>query len=330
MPGCLSDSCTSIPTPSRPSHAVPAVRRGDDAAVRGAVPGVRAGAAGEVPRARPGRSRARVRPEDERHAQRGGAEGRLTGSGSLARVPHGRAREAADLYAVLGVDASASGDEIARAFRDPGQGAPSRHERRSRGGRTVQRARDRVRRARRTTAPGASTTSAHRRAGAVAPWHRIGCAARRIRSRRGRRAGRARRAWTALVGGHAGDAARPGRGGAHLAAARQTTRSRRARFLPVDARRGSATATSRSRPANGRIVRTKEPQQHGEGNGLGPTVRVRYDPADPSHVIVDASTLGPRHHARDRRAEVAVGGPVFVVLGCAHLRRHVRRATAAR
>ena len=35
-----------------------------------------------------------------------------------------------------------------------------------------------------------------------------------------------------------------------------------------------------------------EPRQHGDPNGLGPTVKIRYDPADPEHVIVDSGTVG--------------------------------------
>jgi hypothetical protein len=77
--------------------------------------------------------------------------------------------------------------------------------------------------------------------------------------------------------------------------------------------------------ADGRIVRTKEPAVHGEGNGLGPTVRVRYDPANPTHVIVDSSTLGRDITFAIVALKLLIGGPVFVVLGARRL-----RATSAR
>ena len=35
-----------------------------------------------------------------------------------------------------------------------------------------------------------------------------------------------------------------------------------------------------------------EPRQHGDPNGAGTTVKIRYDPANPEHVIVDSGTFG--------------------------------------
>ena len=82
----------------------------------------------------------------------------------------------------------------------------------------------------------------------------------------------------------------------------QSDARRHARFHPVTAVRvgdGEITFTT----PEGREVRTREPQQHGEGAGLGPTVRVRYDPADPAHVIVDADTVGRDITLADRGVE---------------------------
>ena len=71
-----------------------------------------------------------------------------------------------------------------------------------------------------------------------------------------------------------------------------------------------------------------EPQQHGEGNNLGPTVAVRYDPANPTHVVVDASTFGRDITLAVVALKLLVGGPVFVALGARRLR--ARAPTGAR
>ncbi len=81
---------------------------------------------------------------------------------------------------------------------------------------------------------------------------------------------------------------------------------------------------------DGRVVRTREPQQHGEGSNLGPTVAVRYDPANPTHVIVDANTLGRDITFAIVALKLLVGGLVFAVLGARQLRRQARAPTAAR
>ena len=80
--------------------------------------------------------------------------------------------------------------------------------------------------------------------------------------------------------------------------------------------------------ADGRVVRTHEPQQHGEGNNLGPTVAVRYDPANPTHVVVDASTFGRDITLAIVALKLLVGGPIFVALGARRLR--ARAPTDAR
>ena len=77
----------------------------------------------------------------------------------------------------------------------------------------------------------------------------------------------------------------------------------RARFTPAVATRidveGSSIVSFVTK--TGARVRVPEPQQRGDPTGPGATVRIRYDPADPQHVILDDSNLGPRHHVLDRR-----------------------------
>jgi hypothetical protein len=100
----------------------------------------------------------------------------------------------------------------------------------------------------------------------------------------------------------------------------ETDAARRAEFRPVTALRvddGDVTFIT----ADGRTVRTREPEQHGEGTGVGPTVGIRYDPANPTHVIVDASTAGRDITLAIVSLKLLVGGPVFVGLGVLRLRR---------
>jgi curved DNA-binding protein CbpA len=244
-------------------------------------------------------------------------------------VPTG-IRVSADYYALLGVDSSVSGDDLARAFRsrakeihpdtsdDPDAARKfsdlvaaysvlSNHRTRreyddSRGPRTVSAARVSP-----AGAPGAYDRPVARVAKpAPKQWTR-------------------RRAWTALVAGAV--VALVGFGAAALTwQLHQSDARRHARFFPVDATRvanGEIMFVAR----DGKVIRTREPQQHGEGNGLGPSVRVRYDPADPTHVIVDASTLGRDITLAVVALKFVIGGLVFVVLGTHRLRRMPRAPT---
>jgi hypothetical protein len=104
--------------------------------------------------------------------------------------------------------------------------------------------------------------------------------------------------------------------------------SQRAHYVPVTASRiDNGQITFQTRDARGII--TKEPQQHGEGSGLGPTVKVRYDPANPTHVIVDSDTLGRDITFAVIALKLLIGGGVFAILGARHLRRDAATVVTA-
>jgi hypothetical protein len=92
---------------------------------------------------------------------------------------------------------------------------------------------------------------------------------------------------------------------------------RRARYVPVTATRvdvsGSSDVSFVTR--TGVHVLVAEPRQHGDPTALGPTVNIRYDPADPERVIVDASTAGRDITFAIVALKLLIGGPVFAVLG---------------
>ena len=231
-------------------------------------------------------------------------------------------RVGADLYAVLGVDASASGDDIARAYRrrakqlhpdtndEPGAadrfnelvgayGVLANH--RTRREYDQSRAAAPANGSVRVGADGRPVVPAGTRAAAPAPkrWTR-------------------RRALTSIIGGALVTVL--GIGAASFTwQLHQSDARRHARYQPVSATR-VADGEIMFVAADGQVVRTKEPSQHGEGNGLGPTVGVRYDPADPEHVIVDSSTFGRDITLAIVALKLLVGGPVFVVLGLRRLR----------
>jgi curved DNA-binding protein CbpA len=240
------------------------------------------------------------------------------------------ARVGADLYAVLGVDASAGGDEIARAFRarakqlhpdtstDPdaapkfaelvaAYGVLSNH---------------RMRREYDHAPDGSSAN----RGGSAGLGGRVGSvpagAPRASAPTRWTR----RRAWTAVVVG--GLVALLGVGAAlltwHL---HDRDAQLRARFRPVTAvRTGDGDITFVA--ADGQHVRTREPHLHGEGSDPGSTVAVRYDPANPAHVVIDANTFGRDITLAIVALKLMIGGPVFVVLGARRLLG--KRPTGAR
>jgi hypothetical protein len=238
------------------------------------------------------------------------------------------ARLRTDLYEVLGVDASVGVDEIARAFRsrakalhpdtstDPdaatkfndlvsAYGVLSNH--RTRREYDAQRAgNESATVVRRSTSEAATS--------ATTSWWRPTTWTRR-------------RAWIALVGGLLVTLLGIGAGVLTWRLHDDDARLR-AEFRPVTAVRvgtGEVTFTA----ADGRTVRTREPEQHGEGSGVGPTVGIRYDPANPTHVIVDASSAGRDITFAIVSLKLLIGGPVFMVLGVLRLRRIGRRRRLA-
>ena len=76
----------------------------------------------------------------------------------------------------------------------------------------------------------------------------------------------------------------------------------------------------------GARVRVPEPQQRGNPTEPGTTVRIRYDPADPEHVILDDSNLARDITFSIVALKLLIGGPVFTVLGY----RRLRGVTSAR
>jgi hypothetical protein len=244
-------------------------------------------------------------------------------------VPTGL-RSGLDPYAVLGVDPAASGDEIARAFRtrakelhpDSGAGADTTEQFSELVAAYDMLSNHRTRREYDQAVALAARPVAARSAGVspAEPFRDGGLV--RLSGRRWTR----RTAWIALAAGAVvallGVLASIVTWNLH-----ETDARRHARYDPVSATRvgnGEIMFVTQT----GRVVRTREPTQHGEGNGLGPSVAVRYDPKDPQHVIVDANTIGRDITLGIVAIKLFVGGLVFAVLGARRLRR--RAATDAR
>ena len=100
---------------------------------------------------------------------------------------------------------------------------------------------------------------------------------------------------------------------------RQHDADRKAKFIAVSAERVGGDQI-RFDTIDGHTIQTREPTMHGEGSGLGSTVAVRYDPANPEHVVLDASTFGRDITLAIVALKLLIGGPVFVVLGARRLR----------
>ena len=219
-----------------------------------------------------------------------------------------------DYYALLGVPADASGDDIARAFRT----------------------------AAKVTHPDATTDPIEReRFKELATAYRV-LSDRRTRrdydevrrlSRRGptepkfatsfetpetRKAWSHRRALTVLLAGVVVTVL--GLGMAYLTwSLHQRDAERKANYIAVSAVRVGG-GDVRFDTLEGHTIRTHEPRMHGEGSGLGSNVAIRYDPADPQHVVLDASTFGRDITLAIVALKLLIGGPVFVVLGARRLR----------
>jgi len=244
-------------------------------------------------------------------------------------VPTGL-RTGVDPYAVLGVDHAASGDEIASAFRAR---AKALHPDSGPAGDTTEQFSELVaaydvlsnhrtrREYDRSSAFVARPTPAHSADISPTGSNRDG-GRLRLSGRRWTR----RTAWIALVAGAVcsvlGVLASVVTWNLH-----ETDARRHARYDPVSATRvGNGEIMFVTN--DGRVVRTGEPTLHGEGNGLGRSVKVRYDPANPQHVIVDGNTIGRDITLAIVAIKLLVGGLVFVVLGARRLR--TRAPTDAR
>jgi hypothetical protein len=226
-----------------------------------------------------------------------------------------------DYYALLGIDKTADARQVTRAFR---QEAKRSHpdvapdaETAARfsdiaaaygvlGDRQTRDAYDQMRaeyqRRAATTEPAATTSTVR------APWS-------------------VRRAWTVLLSGVLVTVL--GVGAAVLTWSMfNHDRYLSSRYTPVTATRvdlnGAPMVRFRTR-TGGRIL-VREPQQHGDPSALGPTVKIRYDPTDPTQVIVDDNNMGRDITFAIVALKLLIGGPVFAVLGA----RRLRRAKAAR
>jgi len=229
-----------------------------------------------------------------------------------------------DYYAILGVDPSADADEVTRAFRAlakqshpdaaPDEAAAERFRDVAAayavlGDRRTRVEYDRVRAEIRGPVARAPQATPARVARTVAkPWSR-------------------RRAWSSLIAGAL--VTLLGIGAVMLTwSLHQHDARLRARFVPVTAIRIDANGSSfvRFKTRRGELIRVAEPHQHGDPAALGPTVEIRYDPADPEHVITGASTAARDITFSIVALKLLIGGPVFMVFGY----RRLRRATAAR
>jgi len=224
-----------------------------------------------------------------------------------------------DFYALLGVEPNASADVITRAFRELAkQSHPDAAQDADAAARfgditaayavlgdlKARRQYDQVRAEQDLRTPG-SPRVVSPPAPRHKPWSR-------------------RRSWTVLLSGVLITVL--GFGAAYLTWAMHEHDARqRARFLPVTATRidnGVSMISFLTR--TGQRVITREPQQHGDPTSLGPTVKVRYDPANPEHVVVDDDNLGRDITFAIVSLKLLVGGPVFVGLGWRRLRRAAR------
>jgi curved DNA-binding protein CbpA len=224
---------------------------------------------------------------------------------------------AVDYYALLGVTADASDDDIARAFRTVAKrshpdatGDPIAAERFKElaaayavlSDRGARRDYDRVRAA---TAPVPEIPAAATRTAAPPPlvrWTRTKAMAVLGAGIAVTLLGVAAGVWT-------------WRGYEH-------DRDARTRSIPVVAVRRGDSMIVFDTPS--RRVVTREPTRHGDPSGRGPTVRVRYDRDDPERVILDSSTVARDITLGIVALKLLVGGPVFAELGRRRLRRLAR------
>ena len=103
--------------------------------------------------------------------------------------------------------------------------------------------------------------------------------------------------------------------------------NQRSRFTLVTATRvdvnGASMVSFRTQAGERVIVR--EPQQRGDPSALGTTVKIRYDPNNPEHVIVADNNMGRDITFAIVALKFLVGGPIFVAYGARRLRPGDRR-----
>jgi len=220
-----------------------------------------------------------------------------------------------DYYALLGVDRSADADTITRAFREHAKRShPDTADDNESAARfsdvtaayavlsdpTTRREYDRVRAEVLAPAPSVPRVPTVRRSAPPRPWS-------------------PRRALTVLVVGVV--ITLLGAGAALLTWSMHTHDARqRARFVEVTAARGASGLVS-FETADGQRIRVPEPRRHGDPVGNGLTVRIRYDPADPEHVIVGESTAARDITFAIVALKLLICGPVIAVFGALRLRR---------
>jgi len=228
-----------------------------------------------------------------------------------------------DFYALLGVAPNADADEITRAFRvlakqsHPDAVSDEAAAERFRdvaaayavlGDRRTRLEYDRVRAESSVPAPRTAPAVPSRTAKPVAkPWSR-------------------RRAWSALIAGVLVTILGIG-AGVLTWSLHEHDAWLRARFIPVTATRinvnGASFVSFVTR--HGQRIEVAEPHQHGDPAALGPTVDIRYDPADPEHVITGASTAARDITFSIVALKLLIGGPVFMAFGYRRLRAAAHR-----
>jgi curved DNA-binding protein CbpA len=218
---------------------------------------------------------------------------------------------AVDFYAVLGVEADASDADLAVAYRglvkqlhpdtNPGPEALARFHDVSDAYRVLsdhrrRRDYDAVRR---------------RPAAEVVPMQRARSAPKPTRWT-------PRRAWTAVIAGSLCALLGLAAGWLtwHL---HEQDANRRAAFVPVVAEKVGDGQIRYL--VGGRQIITAAPRQHGEAGGNDPTMNVRYDPADPEHVIVDKGSFGRDITFAIVALKLLIGGAAFAIGGAPRLRR---------
>lgn len=229
-----------------------------------------------------------------------------------------------DYYALLGVASNADADEVTRAFRAQ---AKQSHPDAAPDEAAAERFRDIAAAYAVLGDPRTRLDYDRVRSETLAAPARMPVAASAPANRRPAKSWSPRRAWMTLIAGAL--VTLLGIGAVALAWTLHRHDARlRARFVPVTATRINSNGFSIVSfvTRTGERIRTDAPRQHGDPSGRGPTMKIRYDPADPEHVITGATSVARDITFAIVALKLLVGGPVFMVFGY----RRRRRARAAR